>query len=191
MIAPEPLDPSEDEEALRDEVAGLRRRGVPFRTYLSPGLGINARADLDFSRRLASRGWVGMSIPRSTAAPARTAVERFVVVEELLAPGHRSAPTGSATARPPRRSWRFGTEEHKREFLPRIVPATCLFCLGMSEPDSGSDLASVRTRATSHRGRVAGHRHEGVDVGRALRDYAVTLCRTRTAEAGKHAGCRS
>ena len=58
---------------------------------------------------------------------------------------------------------RFGTEEQRQKFLPAIARGELSFAIGMSEPDSGSDLASVRTRAERSARRLARQRHEGVD----------------------------
>jgi alkylation response protein AidB-like acyl-CoA dehydrogenase len=103
--------------------------------------------DVEFSRRLAERGWVGMTIPAQYGGPGRSALERYVVTEELLAAG---APVGAhwiADRQMAPSILRNGTEEQKRTYLPKIARAQALFSIGMSEPDSGSDLASVRTRA--------------------------------------------
>jgi alkylation response protein AidB-like acyl-CoA dehydrogenase len=103
--------------------------------------------DVGFSRRLAERGWVGMTIPAQYGGPGRSALERYVVTEELLAAG---APVGAhwiADRQMAPSILRNGTEEQKRAYLPNIAMAAAFFSIGMSEPDSGSDLASVRTRA--------------------------------------------
>jgi alkylation response protein AidB-like acyl-CoA dehydrogenase len=103
--------------------------------------------DVGFSQRLAERGWVGMTIPAQYGGPGRSALERYVVTEELLAAG---APVGAhwiADRQMAPSILRNGTEEQKRTYLPKIARAQALFSIGMSEPDSGSDLASVRTRA--------------------------------------------
>ncbi|MGH3206401.1 MAG: acyl-CoA dehydrogenase family protein [Trebonia sp.] len=98
-------------------------------------------------RRLAERGWVGMTIPVKYGGHGRSALERYLVTEELLAAG---APVGAhwiADRQMAPGILRNGTEEQKRAYLPKIASAEALFSIGMSEPDSGSDLASVRTRA--------------------------------------------
>jgi alkylation response protein AidB-like acyl-CoA dehydrogenase len=103
--------------------------------------------DIGFSQRLAERGWVGMTIPKQYGGHGRSALERYVVTEELLAAG---APVGAhwiADRQMAPSILRNGTEEQKRAYLPKIARAEALFSIGMSEPDSGSDLASVRTRA--------------------------------------------
>ena len=103
--------------------------------------------DLEFSRRLAARGWVGMTIPAQYGGRGRSALERYLVTEELLAAG---APVGAhwiADRQMAPSILRNGTEEQKQAYLPKIASAEAVFSIGMSEPDSGSDLASVRTRA--------------------------------------------
>jgi acyl-CoA dehydrogenase len=103
--------------------------------------------DPSFSKRLAERGWLGMTIPAEYGGHGRGFLERFAVTEELLAAG---APVGFhwiADRQVAPNLLRFGTEEQKRDYLPRIAAGECSFAIGMSEPDSGSDLASVRARA--------------------------------------------
>ncbi|WP_240938010.1 acyl-CoA dehydrogenase family protein [Nocardioides sp. JQ2195] len=103
--------------------------------------------NIDFTRALAERGWIGMTIPREYGGHARTHLERFVVTEELLAAGAPVAAHWIADRQVAPTLLRFGTEEVRREFLPEIAAGRCYFGIGMSEPDSGSDLASVRTKA--------------------------------------------
>src|SRR5437764_4630508 len=103
--------------------------------------------DAGFSRALGARGWIGLTWPREYGGHERSALERYVLLEELLAAG---APVGLhwiAERQSGPSILRFGTEEQKLSILPRIAAGECFFCIGMSEPDTGSDLASVRTRA--------------------------------------------
>jgi alkylation response protein AidB-like acyl-CoA dehydrogenase len=134
------------ELALQQEVRSyLAERLVPGEYEI--GLGMTGRVDPDFSRDLGARGWLGMSLPREYGGGGRTAVERLIVVEELLA---RGAPVGYhwvADRQSGPNIAKNGTEEQKRAFLPGIARGELSFAIGMSEPDSGSDLASVRTRA--------------------------------------------
>lgn len=108
--------------------------------------------DADFSRALAAKGWVGTTIPAEYGGAGLDPFARFVLVEELLAAGAPVAAhwIGDRQSAPLVRH--FGTEAQRRFFLPRICRGELFFCIGMSEPNSGSDLASVRTRAE----RVAG-----------------------------------
>jgi alkylation response protein AidB-like acyl-CoA dehydrogenase len=103
--------------------------------------------DPGFSARLAERGWVGMSIPKEYGGRGSGALARFVVTEELLAAGAPVAAHWIADRQTAPQLLAFGTDEQRRRFLPDIAAGRAHFALGLSEPDSGSDLASVRTRA--------------------------------------------
>lgn len=103
--------------------------------------------DEDFSSALAARGWLGMTVPVEYGGQGRSYLERFVVTEELLAGGAPVAAHWIADRQIVPSLLKYGNESQRTEFLPRIARGECFFGIGMSEPDSGSDLASVRTRA--------------------------------------------
>lgn len=141
----------------------------------------------EFSQLLAQRGWVGMTIPERYGGAGRSHAERFVVAEELLAAG---APVTAHWANERQfapQLLRVGTEEQRQRFLPAIARAEVVFVVGLSEPESGSDLASLRCRARPVDGgwRLSGqkiwttHAHHG--------DYSVVLCRT-SEEEDRHDG---
>ena len=104
--------------------------------------------DESFSRRLAERGWVGMTIPREYGGQGRSALERYVVVEGLLAAGAPVAAHWVSDRQVGPNLLRYGSEPLKRRYLPAIAQGTCYFAIGLSEPDAGSDLAAVRTTGT-------------------------------------------
>lgn len=103
--------------------------------------------DLDFSRALGERGWLGLTLPREYGGAGADAFSRFVLAEELLAAGAPVAAHWIGDRQSGPLLMRFGTEEQRRAFIPRICKGEIVFCIGMSEPNSGSDLASIRTRA--------------------------------------------
>jgi alkylation response protein AidB-like acyl-CoA dehydrogenase len=180
-----PTSLSAAEDALRHDVRGWLAATLP--ADFRPGLGLGGRHDPEFSRALAAQGWVGMSIPREYGGAGASTVERFVVVEELLAAGAPIAAHWIAERQTAPTLMRFGTEEQRRWFLPRIAAGECFFSLGMSEPDAGSDLASVRTTATRTE---QGWRVDGTKVWTTnahLNHFFVVLCRTSAAE-DRHAG---
>ena len=145
-IAFEPTELTGAERALQGEVREFLASELPPGSY-ERGLGMGAAKDRVFSRKLAERGWVGMALPSEYGGGDRSAMDRFVVVEELLRWG---APVGHhwvADRQTGPTILRYGTEEQKRRFLPAIARAEVSFSIGMSEPDSGSDLASVTTKA--------------------------------------------
>lgn len=144
--------------------------------------------DFEFSRALGRRGWVGMALPKAYGGGDCSTLERYIVVEELLAAGAPVAAHWAADRQIGPLILRFGTEEQKREFLPRIAAGECYFCLGMSEPNAGSDLAAVRTTATPAPG---GFRVNGSKIWTSGADrahYMVLFCRTEPPSDDRHAG---
>jgi alkylation response protein AidB-like acyl-CoA dehydrogenase len=132
---------------LREEVRdflGREIEAIPFEKRAQSWSGFDA----DFSRKLGARGWLGLTWPRKYGGHERTALERYVVVEELLAAGAPVAAHWIADRQSGPLLLKFGTEEQRQRVLPGIARGETFFAIGMSEPDSGSDLASVRTRAT-------------------------------------------
>ena len=104
--------------------------------------------DPSFSSELASRGWIGMAIPQKYGGSGRGSLERYVVIEELLAAGAPIAAHWIADRQIAPALLRYGTEHQKLRYLPKIASAEMFFALGMSEADAGSDLAAIRTKAT-------------------------------------------
>jgi alkylation response protein AidB-like acyl-CoA dehydrogenase len=183
-FAPTELTPAE--RALQQEVRDFLDTELPPGSS-EPRFGMAAGSSPEFSRKLAARGWVGMALPKEYGGGDRSAVERFVVVEELLRRGAPLEHHWTADRQYGPLIYRFGTEDQKRYFLPRICRAEISFCIGMSEPDSGSDLASVKSRAVRTDGGwlLTGTKIWTSNAHRA--DYCVVLCRTGEA-ADRHEG---
>ena len=173
------------ERALRSQVQEFLAAEWP--AGRRPNLGFGGY-EPEFSRKLAAQGWVGMAIPAQYGGGGRTAVERFIVAEELLGAG---APVGAhwiADRQSGPVILRFGTEEQRQRFLPAICRGECYFSIGMSEPDSGSDLASVRSAAERADGgwRLRGRK---VWTSHAHRNhYFIVLCRSSPAGQDRHEG---
>lgn len=147
-----------------------------------------ASSSPEFSRALARKGWVGMTWPRRYGGHGRSAVERLVVAEELLAAGAPVASHWIADRQSGPQIYRHGSEALRERFLPAIARGECYFSLGMSEPESGSDLASVRTRARPVDG---GWVLNGTKVwtSHAHDSHFITvLCRTEDAGDDPHEG---
>jgi acyl-CoA dehydrogenase len=144
--------------------------------------------DPAFSRRLGERGWLGMAFPREYGGSAEGALARFVVTEELLAAGAPVAAHWIADRQSGQALLRFGTEEQRQTYLPRIARGECYFAIGMSEPDTGSDLASVRTRGRRVQG---GWVLDGTKLwtsGAHHADAMIALIRTEELGESRHAG---
>jgi alkylation response protein AidB-like acyl-CoA dehydrogenase len=144
--------------------------------------------DRDFSRQVGARGWIGMTWPKRYGGHERTFLERYVVLEEMLAAG---APVGAhwiADRQSGPLLLRFGTEAQRQRFLPAITRGEVAFAIGMSEPDSGSDLASIRTRAVRADGGYAVNGTKVWTSNAHVSDYAIALFRTAVVPDKKHEG---
>jgi acyl-CoA dehydrogenase len=141
-----------------------------------------------FSRRLAERGWVGMAFPKEYGGSAEGPLARFVVTEELLAAGAPVAAHWIADRQSGQALMNFGTEEQRQTFLPRIARGECFFAIGMSEPDTGSDLASVRTRGTRVEGGWLVNGTKTWTSGAHHAHAMIALIRTEALGESKHAG---
>ncbi len=157
------------------------------RGSFTPGLGMAAGRDQGFSRALAARGWLGMALPRRYGGAERSVVERFIVVEELLRWGAPVRYHWVADRQTGPLILRFGSPAQRERFLPAICRADVSFSIGMSEPEAGSDLAAVQTRARRTEG---GWRVSGTKLwtgGAHENDWFVVLCRTSD-EDDRHRG---
>ncbi|MBX3528999.1 MAG: acyl-CoA dehydrogenase family protein [Rhizobiaceae bacterium] len=144
--------------------------------------------DRDFSRRAAARGYVAMTWPKRYGGHERSATERYVVCEELLAAG---APLGShwiADRQSGPQILRHATDAVRDSILPRIAAGECTFGIGMSEPDSGSDLSSIRTRAERVNGGFTLHGRKIWTTNAQHADYLIVLCRTEPRGENRYAG---
>jgi acyl-CoA dehydrogenase len=171
---------------LREEVrAFLKAEGAAG--SFTPHLG-HTEFNAEFTRRVASRGWIGMTWPRRYGGQERSYLERFVVTEEMLAAAAPCAAHWFGDRQTGPSLLRYGSEHLKQKYLPAIARGACYFALGMSEPNSGSDLASVRTRAERVAGgwRVTGQK---VWTSWAHKAHAFfVLCRTSADTGNRHEG---
>ena len=162
-----------------EKAAGRWRSESDFASSHSP----------EFSQRLGARGWIGMTWPKKYGGQEKSFLERYTVTEELLAAG---APVGAhwvADRQSGPLILRFGTEEQRQSILPHITKGECFFCIGMSEPDSGSDLASIRTKAVRVEGgfELSGRKIWTSNAHKA--HFMICLCRTSPVEGNdRHKG---
>jgi hypothetical protein len=144
--------------------------------------------DAEFSRKLGRRGWVGVTLPRRYGGADLDAFSRFVLVEELLAVG---APVGAhwiADRQSGPLILKFGSEAQKEKYLRGICAGEIYFGIGMSEPNAGSDLASVGTRAvrTEKGWRLSGRKIWTTNGHKC--DYVIALVRTSGIAADRQVG---
>ena len=147
-----------------------------------------ATFDAEFSRRAGQAGFIGMIWPTEYGGAGATDLDRFVVMEEMLAASAPCYAHWVADRQTGMQILRFGSERLKQTYLPRMARGECFSAIGMSEPDAGSDLASVRTRGTKVDG---GWRINGSKIwtSNAHRSHVMTvLARTEPLGENRHAG---
>lgn len=166
----------EEDEALRPAIRAIADAAA------SAPADVRARSwsgfDRAFSRRLGDAGFLGLTLPERYGGGGRGPFARFVVVEELLSAGAPVAAHWIADRQSAPLLLNYGTEAQREAFIPRICRGELVFCIGMSEPGSGSDLASVRTHAERT---PAGWRVNGQKIWttNAMHgDYMIALVRT-------------
>lgn len=178
---------SEPQERLRAEVCG----------FLSQELGTNHTSEprpmppgylpaRDFELKLGERGWLALSWPEEYGGGGRPVAEQFVVEEEVALHG---GPASDAIARvivAPILMAK-GSEEQKRRYLPGLARGEITFCLGYTEPESGSDLASLQTRAVADGDDYVINGRKVYTSGAEESDYCWLAARTDP-DAPKHAG---
>jgi alkylation response protein AidB-like acyl-CoA dehydrogenase len=175
-----------EQDALRAEAAAVAADAVA-RFGRSNDSWINGYSK-EFSKELASRGWIGMTWPENPySGSPRPGIDRLIVGEEMIKAG---APIGA--------SWfadrqmgpgllAYGTPDQQAAFLPGIVAGETTWCIGMSEPNAGSDLASLTTSARLDGDTwVINGQKIWTSFGETA-DYCYLICRTRS-EGPPHAG---
>ena len=178
--------PQED-ETLRAAVRTFTERhiaAIPLDRRARSWQGFNA----EFSRALGAAGFLGLTLPKEYGGQGKGPFARFVVVEELLCAGAPVAAHWIADRQSAPLLLNFGTEAQRQKHIPAICRGEQLFCIGMSEPGSGSDLASVRTRADrTDKGWVVNG--QKIWTTNAMHsDYMIALVRTSGTSADRQQG---
>jgi acyl-CoA dehydrogenase len=157
-LAPPPLVLGPETDELRTDVREFLRRERESGGYVPRVDSWMSSWSPEFSRKLGQRGWLCMVVPKHLGGHGRTYLDRYVVTEELLAAGAPVAAHWIADRQVAPALVKYGTPYQQRRYLPEIAAGEAYFGIGMSEPQAGSDLASVRTRATETEGgwRISG-----------------------------------
>lgn len=135
-------------EALRAEVREFLNGEIAAGTFDPATAPINDSFDREFSRRVGAKGWIGMTWPKKYGGQERSFLERYVVTEEFRAAGAPSRVYFTADRQSGPVLLKYAAEEIKADIVPRITRGEVCFCIGMSEPNSGSDLFAASTKAT-------------------------------------------
>lgn len=178
--------------ALSDELVALQAEAEEVGRKAAAGLEVREDSwingyDRELSLELGRRGWLGMTLPIEVGGHGRTPLERFVVTEALIATGAPIAASYFADRQMGPTLAQYGTLEQQAVFLPGIIAGETTWCIGMSEPDSGSDLASLRARA-ERRGDVYVVNGQKIWTSFGeVADYCYLICRT-SEEGPPHTG---
>jgi alkylation response protein AidB-like acyl-CoA dehydrogenase len=181
------LTPSPSERALQDEIRAFLTREAVDPRELPHALDERIEALRAWQARCHEAGYVGRAWPREFGGGGGPAAEQIVIDQELAAAG---APefvnvVGLDVLGPS--LLRFGTDAQRRRHVPAILSAAEIWCQGFSEPDAGSDLASLRTRAVERDGHfVLSGQKTWVSWGQFAR-WCGVLARTDDA-AARHKG---
>jgi hypothetical protein len=182
-----PVQMPDGTDALRQQIRRFLQSEIDRGSFV-PSRNSWSNTNAEFSRQCGQAGFIGMVWPKRYGGHERSALERYVMTEEMLAAG---APVGAhwvADRQSGHQILRHGSERARQTILPRIAAGECYFAIGMSEPDSGSDLAAVRTRAVACEG---GWKISGTKVWTSYAHhchYLIALARTSPKEEDRHAG---
>jgi alkylation response protein AidB-like acyl-CoA dehydrogenase len=139
---------SPGEETFRDELRGWLEANNPGREPAGDEAAFAFRRD--WQRKLHGAGWAGVSWPKEYGGRGATLVEQAIFNEEVVRARTPSVANVLGLAMGGPTVIAHGTEEQRKRYLPAILSAEEIWCQGFSEPGAGSDLASVKTRATRH-----------------------------------------
>ncbi len=172
---------------LRHEVREFLKEEIAAGTFTPDSHGW-ARTNSVFSQKIGARGWIGMTWPKRYGGHERHALERYVVTEELLVGGAPVRGHWTADRQTGPLILEFGTEAQRLRFLPEIAAGRCNIAIGLSEPDSGSDLAAIRTKAVKDEGgwRINGRKVWTSNAQNA--QFMSAFVRTSSDSESRHAG---
>lgn len=176
---------TKDQETLRAEARAVAESAVS-RFGRANDSWINGWST-EFAEELGQRGWIGLTWPTEFGGGGRPAIDRLIIGEELIKAG---APIGSmwfADRQMGPTLITYGRPDQQAEYLPDILAGRSTWCIGMSEPNAGSDLASLKTLAVRDGNDwVINGQKIWTSFGEVA-DYCYLICRTST-EGPPHAG---
>ena len=168
---------------LSPELEALRRRA---RAVAAQGVAAHGIHDdswingfsKEFSATLAEEGWVGMTWPVEFGGGGRPRIERVIMAEEMIAAGAPIAASWIADRQFGPSLYTYGTPAQQAEYLPGMLSGETTWCIGMSEPEAGSDLAGLTTSAVRDGDVFVVNGQKIWTSAAALADYCYLICRT-------------
>jgi alkylation response protein AidB-like acyl-CoA dehydrogenase len=135
-----------EQEAFRQEIQAFLEAELPQPPDL-PDDGWIVGYDREFSKKVGAKGWIGLTWPQEYGGQGRSYLDRLILTEEFLKRGAPVASHWLADRQMGPSILHYGTPEQKERLLPGIMSGELCFCIGMSEPGAGSDLAGLQTKA--------------------------------------------
>ncbi len=132
----------------------------------------------EFAQVMAEEGWIGMGWPKEFGGQERPPIERVIVAEEMIGKGAPIAAMWFADRQMGPTIIQYGTADQQAEYLPKMLSGESTWCIGMSEPDAGSDLASLKTSAVRDGDTFVINGQKIWTSFGAVADYCYLICRT-------------
>jgi len=142
----------------------------------------------EFAQIIAAQGWIGMGWPAECGGRDRPPLERVIVAEQLIAHGAPVSSYWVADRQMGPSIIAYGTDDQRERYLPDILAGRSMWCIGMSEPNAGSDLANLSTTARAHGDRWIINGQKIWTSGAYLADFCYLICRTTPRGPSPHAG---
>ena len=170
---------SKDEQAFRDEVRAFFKDNVPaaIKQKMKEGRHTSKQDLVDWTRILHKKGWAVPHWPKEYGGTGWSPVQQYIFNEELqMAPAPAPLAFGVNMVGPV--LYTFASEEQKKKYLPRIANLDDWWCQGFSEPGSGSDLASLKTKAEKKGDKWIVNGQKTWTTLAQYADWIFCLCRT-------------
>ena len=135
-----------EQEAFREDIQTFLDAELPEPPDI-PDDGWIVGYDREFSKKVGAKGWIGLTWPKEYGGQGRSYLDRLILTEEFLKRGAPVASHWLADRQMGPSILHYGTPEQKEKLLPGIISGELCFCIGMSEPGAGSDLAGLQTKA--------------------------------------------
>ena len=132
----------------------------------------------EFSQRLAEEGWIGMTWPEEFGGGGQSNLARIIMGEEMISVGAPIAASWFADRQMGPALFTYGTADQQAEFLPGMLSGETTWCIGMSEPNAGSDLAGLKTSAERDGDVFVVNGQKIWTSFAAMADYCYLICRT-------------
>ena len=138
-----------EQEQFRKEITDFLEQEIQKGTFQIMVDACVTQHSREFSKKVGQRGWIGITWPKEYGGQERSYLDRLILTEEMLRYGAPTADYWMADRQTGPAIIAYGSDAQKKEFLPGIIKADIVFAGGLSEPEAGSDLASLTTRAVA------------------------------------------